>query len=172
MAGGIEHERRFLIKPEFVPPWVDWPVPFEPSKIEQVYLRCSHGVDRIRRRFWIEKRKTEYDRTQKVKIDAVRVQETVTEINSAEFLMLGVLQDPLTEPIHKWRRVFEWDGVTWELDMFTTPARIVILEVEIQDFPDRGINLPDFLGPLTEVTGDPLWSNKSMSMKTWVAPIR
>lgn len=167
---GIEHERRFLVKPEFVPPADEWPVGFDYSSIEQVYLRCAQGVDRIRRRYWPVAHRTEFDRTQKRTIGPGRSHETVSEIQAPEFITLMANQIPYTRAIRKWRRVFEWDGVQWELDMFVSPARRVILEVEIQDFPDREINLPDFLGPLTEVTGVPGWSNRAMASESWVPP--
>lgn len=168
---GIEHERRFLVRPEFVPPADQWPVSFEHSFIEQVYLQTPDGDNvRIRRRFWPESRKTEYDWTEKVPLDNVRSQETIRLIQPGEFLLLNAMQDPRTRTIYKWRRVFHWDGVLFELDLFVAPARVVILEVEIQEFPDREINLPEFLGRLSEVTGNKAWSNRAMSMHSWAHP--
>lgn len=54
------------------------------------------------------------------------------------------------------------DGLTWEVDVFTSPRSLVLAEIELPeaDFP---VSLPVWLG--AEVTSDPAYFNSSIACK-------
>lgn len=68
--------------------------------------------------------------------------------------------------VEKVRRTFHWDGWEWELDFFTSPPGIVLLELELPSTDAEVNGTPPWLTVIEEVSTDPRWTS------TWLALIR
>lgn len=162
-----EIERKFLVsrfEPEF-----DWPVPYADSHIVQIYLDSGKPrlTERVRRRRYADEGREELTHNLKVPVGPGHYKETEREITPEEFFELRKRADPHRRPIQKTRKVFEWDGWTWELDVFQTPAGLVVMEVELPAL-DTPIEFPPFVHIEREITAEKGWSNYAMAQKGWV----
>ncbi len=71
--------------------------------------------------------------------------------------MLALSRTPV---IHKVRHLVPFGGLTWEVDVFSNPAGLVLAEVELPS-ADAAIDLPPWLGP--EVSSDPAYFNSNLA---------
>ena len=166
MAQQIESERKFLItKPLNL---AAWPVDVREVKITQMYLSSERpdAVERIRVKE--DQGTVSIILCMKDLFDAGVNRETEVEITNAEWMMLQEKIDTTRGPIRKTRYVFEWNDLTYELDVFENPKLShMLLEVELDDITDE-VEIPPWLFSslygVREVTGDPDWTNHQIAL--------
>jgi CYTH domain-containing protein len=147
---GQEIERKFLVArpPGGLPPG---------ERIEQGYLAIAPDGVEVR----VRRRAGRATLTVKSGPAHVRVEEEL-EIDERRFEALW----PLTEGrrVGKTRHLIPLDGgPTLELDVFETPAGLLLAEVEFpSEQASAAFAAPDWLGP--EVTGDERYANQSLAL--------
>lgn len=159
----LEIERKFRIEATSVP-YDNWPVPYEDWHIFQVGLHPHqpHITSERVREVTVSGR-TQWTHTQKVFISHGVHQEQETEITEYTFDQFLQRTDLGMLPIHKTRRVFDWEGHTFELDTFGTPfAPLVLLEVELPSL-DTPVTLPPFFHIEADVTKDSAYTNAALA---------
>jgi CYTH domain-containing protein len=167
-----EIERKFLVSG-----WdavETWPVSLEASHIKQLYLKPSEEgrSERVRSRISVNASPGSaptYTWNAKRFIAPGHYAEEEQEIDQAEYHQaFWKRADPLYQEVVKDRWVFDYEGLTWELDHFTSGAAqgVVILEVELPSM-DVGLPMPPFIQIEREVTGIKHWSNRSMAKVGW-----
>lgn len=152
-----EIERKFLVLG--FKPTCEWPVPHEVSIIEQTYLSDS---ERVRRRFYPDDSRSVFTHTIKTRVGPGHNLEDEHEVDAAKYIELAGRADPSRKTIHKVRKVFDWCGHTFELDVFNLPPGVIMLEVELPSL-DAPVELPPFITIDREVTDDKAWSNAALS---------
>jgi CYTH domain-containing protein len=175
----IENERKWLIDPNGVDFAVPFPVAISDSHIVQVILRHPDddiGVtERVRQRTYMTlnaPHKVEYTHTVKrpTKLVGSRIEEE-WEIDEEMFEKLLLRRHPDTVILHKSRRVFHWEGHTFELDSFQSPPGLLILECEL-DSLETPVETPPWLPVLADVTEDATWTNTALARFDRMARIR
>jgi CYTH domain-containing protein len=163
MADEIERKWEVEVPREMV----SWGVEIESSIIEQRYL---HDGRRLRRRSYSDGR-TEFTETVKTKIGPGHYDEQERSISGDVYQMLLRTNPMKGVPVKKTRYTFEYDGRTWELDLFEERLNgIAVLEVELPSadgLRDPKIKPPPFITVLAERTGERWWTNKAMSIRDW-----
>jgi CYTH domain-containing protein len=165
----IERERKFVVSSLQDPS--TWPVDFTVTKISQTYLKQERpgAVERIR--------VAECDGEVAIILcmkehsgwgENLESETTIVDVSTAEWMALQERADPTRETIQKDRYTFDWEGKTFELDIFESPSLTnALLEVELDDMSES-IVLPVFLlgemGCFREVTGEPEWSNHQIAL--------
>ncbi|MBQ4088536.1 MAG: CYTH domain-containing protein [Clostridia bacterium] len=155
MSVPYEIERKYLIKmPEF-----PLPVETRATDIEQAYLINPLGhSERVRMRAG------RYFHTLKVHISNVVREEYENEISKEEYEMLLKRRDPKCTFIQKVRHVFEYEGQTFELDVFPFWKKQAFLEIELPDV-NTPVKMPDFIEVMREVTEDLRYTNHSLAIR-------
>ena len=136
-----------------------------PIEIEQVYLAkvSEAGSRRIRR---LDGPDGETFVLTEKSGHGVRRQERETAIDAATYEALLGEADPTRRPIRKVRHRIPHGGLTIELDVFTDPPGLALLEVEVAT-PDEPIDLwPAAIAPLVvrEVTEDRSYENSQLAL--------
>jgi len=168
MTVQIERERKFLVNHDVDPG--SWSIPYTVTRISQTYLRQTRegAVERIR----VQERGGQVDiiLCMKENLDpgTNRETESIVDISSVEMMLLQEKADPTRGTIHKIRYTFDWNDLTYELDVFEEPRlENALLEVEVDDL-SQTIEIPPFLidrdHGVCEVTGDPTWTNHQISL--------
>ena len=154
----LEIERKFLVKA--FPPLDEFPVSFKALGIEQRFLPSPEGtVERIRSVLDLtdEETNTVFFHTVKKHIEGGVNEEDEREITWKEYTQL--YGETAFQPIIKQRIVFDWQGHTFELDIFTNPPGMKpMLEVELESL-DEDVQMPPFVIVEREVTGEKDYSN-------------
>lgn len=138
MVAGIEIERKFLIKKKPAVP------PVASQFIRQGYIAREGGnTVRIREQNGI------YILSVKARSEGIGRHELEWEVPKEEGeILFSVLPHAAIE---KTREIYEYAGLTWELDIFAGVNKgLVVAEVELAS-EDQHVELPDWVGP--EVTG-------------------
>lgn len=163
----LEIERRFLVAPGFnlldIPEYVSqkrlW--------IQQRYLRSpGKSTCRIRKVTEESGSSVKYFLTEKkpTKVQSVKVEiEREIEPDEYQFMFRYILDN--TEEIEKLRVCFRHANQLFEMDFFTSPARLkglVVLEIEM-DNPKQKVDLPSFIPIACEITGS--LSNAELSKR-------
>lgn len=158
MKETLEIERKWLIGESVIFPEG---LEVEKIKITQVYLK-SDKKERIRTSFsgGINK----YTHTIKRPAEGGGNWELEREISEEEYCELCLRADKDCYIISKERNVFYLDGFKYELDLFSHPIKMQILEVEIASF-DVKVRIPEWLGSAVEVTNIKGFSNKRIASK-------
>ena len=106
-----------------------------PHRIEQVYLRSEDGwVRRVRK---VEAAgRTRYIATRKREIAGIVREELEDELDAAGYARSLADADPTRSAIRKVRHVFPFAGHVLELDVFTQPPGLVLLEIELEEATD------------------------------------
>jgi CYTH domain-containing protein len=169
-----EIERKFLVR-RFLAPECDWAVSFHESVIHQTYLSNGDGLaERVRLRHYLDSDEVVYTHTLKKVVGPGHFKEAEREIEPIEYTTLKERQEPGTWTLHKIRKVFEWRGLIWELDVYQNLRRklpndrvenIAVLEVE--NAPPGDLEFPAFLDIERELTGAKHWSNHAMAKQGW-----
>jgi len=69
------------------------------------------------------------------------------------------------QTVSKTRVIFDWEGHTFELDLFMSPATMApMLEVELKSM-DEEVVLPPFLKIEREVTGEKEYTNWQLAQR-------
>ncbi len=153
MSAHYEVERKYLIR------YPALPVPGEVScePIEQVYLKTPRDIsERVR------ERAGRYYHTVKLRVSGARAEEREEEITRADYLGYLERRDPACAVIRKVRRVFLYEGQTFELDTYPFWNDRAVLEIELSDESDQVV-LPPFLQIIREVTDDARYKNHSIA---------
>ena len=159
----IEIERKFLLKaiPDILPP--------EVVKIDQFYFKNKDGVwERVRQwnsnlygKRWIHTIKTKIS-----DFSNEEVEKDITKLEYEEFKKGCRENKSNSRYIKKERWIYPDGDLYWEVDIFKDKCHIVIAEIEIPS-EDYDLNIPEFISKKTllEVTGQKLFSNRSLSVK-------
>lgn len=162
-----ETERKYLVHTR--PDIANFPVPVQPIEIYQTYLKKDADGHSHRVR-WREQagEGIVYYETFKIGTEsAVSSIENERVITAKEYWNLLKLRDPDREEIYKTRHYFIWKNQVFELDFFHLPSRhagLTLLEIELDDENDK-VELPEWLGPVAEVTEDPKYKNSKLAKK-------
>ena len=104
-----------------------------------------------------------YFHTTKKKIGVGVRTEIERQVTHREYLALLSRADPNCRPIHKRRCCFPHNNQYFELDVFSQPSGLILLEVELTAI-DQAVTLPPFLADYAiDVTGDPAYSNHTLA---------
>lgn len=157
----VEIERKFLVR---IPDMsvVKSQENYSSSYIEQMYL-CGgeKGIgDRIRKREYSDFCK--YYRTHKENINGISKFETEEEITAEEYVRLSEKKLPGTGIIKKVRHCFDYNGLTFELDIYDFWDDKATLEAELTS-EEQEVALPDFINVIADVTLDKAFSNFSLA---------
>ena len=159
----IEIERKFLLKaiPDILPT--------EVVKIDQFYFKNKDGVwERVRQwnsnlygKRWIHTIKTKIS-----DFSNEEVEKDITKLEYEEFKKGCRENKSNSRYIKKERWIYPDGDLYWEVDIFKDKCHIVIAEIEIPS-EDYDLNIPEFISKKTllEVTGQKLFSNRSLSVK-------
>ena len=158
----IEIERKYIImKPDIE--YLKELLGYSESKILQIYLNSENSVThRIRRREF--QSSVVYTETKKRRIDKMSAEELEREITKEEFDSLALNVMTGTKPLNKIRYTFRYLGKLFEVDIYPEWESTAILETELVS-RDEAVAFPEFIRVVKEVTGNPAYSNASMSKK-------
>ncbi len=164
----METERKFLVHNFVLESAI--PVPYKKISIEQFYIRGARGRIRYRARNEIGRVTGEPAcyRTEKSPTDSAMSRiEIERQISYAEYCLARQVRDHRWDIIEKYRYCFLWRNQYFELDKFVTPERhrnLMMLEIELTEEKDQ-IFLPDWIGKVTEVTGDLRFRNSHLAKR-------
>lgn len=158
----IEIERKYIIEKPNISLIRNMPKSTE-SEILQIYLPSENGeTRRIRRRVY--KDKTLCYETRKIRIDGMSCTEIEREITPDEFSTLSQSIKEGTTPINKTRYTFDYEGQTFEIDVYPQWQSSAIMETELES-REKQVEIPSFINIIREVTGNKSYSNASMSIE-------
>lgn len=168
MGGGYEIERKYLLRGA-PPEAVLAALGARPTRIEQVYLRSTDGWVRRARRVEAAGR-VRYVLTRKRDVEGITREEVEEDVSTEEYGRLVAGADPDRRVIRKIRHVISHGRWTLELDVFSEPPGLVLLEVELDhdaDVPE----LPASIAALVvrEVSLDPAYTNHRIALRPDVA---
>lgn len=156
----IETEKKFLIKY----PDEDFIASLPGCKkyfIMQTYLKSEGGVSiRVRQRKSADK--TEYFKTEKIRISNMSCIENETIITGKEYSILLEKADESLNHIHKIRYAVPYADLIFEIDVFPFWKDRAIMEVELKS-EEQKFDLPDFVSIIKDVTDDKRYKNHSMA---------
>ncbi len=139
------------------------------SDILQTYLSVpENGARRrVRRRGispdWV------YTYTEKTDVSFGERIEIEREVSFEEYERLLRESSPDRPPIDKSRYVFEYEGQTFELDVYDFGGRYATLEIELDDI-GREVHLPPYLDIVADVTGDKRYNNSRLAATRRLLP--
>lgn len=107
---------------------------------------------------------TRYLYTEKRALSGIVREEHERTVGLREAKSLLSQADPVCAPIEKVRWTWDEDGQTWELDIFTAPAGLVLLEVELFRADER-VRVPAWLGFARDVSEDSAYTNSSLARR-------
>ncbi len=155
-----EIERKFLVSE--IPADEDWTIPFRDVEIEQTYLVSPNPEQAVRVRKRGNNGSYTYTHTIKHPMkDGQRVEIEHT-ISAWEYLNRMMQKDPLRKTIRKVRRTFLWKNHYFELDLFTNPSDLILLEIELLRVDDQ-VELPPFISISREVTEELTYQNSQLA---------
>jgi CYTH domain-containing protein len=140
------------------------------TRIEQVYLRSSDAWVRRVRRIEIGGR-TRYVLTRKRELAGIVREEIEGDLSPEAYGRLVAEADPARRWIRKVRHVIPHGRWTLELDVFSEPPGLVLLEVELDD-PADVPELPAEIAALVvrEVSTDPAYTNHRLALRPAAEP--
>lgn len=167
MGGGLEIERKYLLSAP-PPDAVLGALGARPSRLEQVYLRSSDDWIRRVRRVEVAGR-VRYVLTRKRDVEGIVREEIESDLSVEEYGRLVAEADPARRVIRKVRHVISHGRWTLELDVFSEPPGLVLLEVEL-DHPADVPELPASIAALVvrEVSLDPAYTNHRIALRPGV----
>jgi CYTH domain-containing protein len=145
------------------------------KRIEQVYLRLgavtrpdAPEAERVRRTELADGT-VSYRRTTKRRVGAFSFDEVEDVLSEADWAAAVSQADPQRQPVRKTRYVVAHGRQALEIDVFETPADLVVVEVELAS-EHEAVDLPDWLGEWREVTGDDRFLNVSLARRDAEVP--
>ena len=156
----FEVERKYLIrKPDTS--WLDSLTGCRKIEMIQTYLVSPEGVQiRVRRR-GTDGHYTYYYSEKRPVSDTRRV-ETEQRLSYEEYERYLKDADPSARPIRKTRYCLARNNQYFEIDLYPEWDRQAVLEVELKDDREEVV-LPEGIGVIREVTGDPRYKNYSLA---------
>jgi adenylate cyclase len=160
VVAGVEIERKFRLRaaPSAMTLAAHGAVP---QRLEQVYLAEPPEGRRVRRIEHADGR-VEHRLTRKERLRAFAFHEEEQRIDPARYEALLLRADPDRRPVRKVRHVVPHGVQVLEIDVFTWPPGLVLLEVELEH-DDEPVEVPDWLGEWREVTEDPRYLNANLA---------
>lgn len=160
---GLEIERKYLLRA--APSEAELAaLGARATSLEQAYLRSTdEWVRRVRR---VDSEDgTRYVETRKRERAGIVRDEVESDITAAEYASLLADADPARRVIRKVRHVIPYRAWTLELDVFSAPPGLVLLEVELDD-PDEVPELPSVIKALVvrEVSTEPAYTNHQLAL--------
>ena len=135
------------------------------SRIIQTYLTSPEGMERrVRSRLYPDG-SAELFYTEKSSIkssNGLTREEKEREISSQEYQQLLKEADNSLNSIVKTRYVFEYEGLTFELDAYEFEKNYATMEVELES-EETVITLPPYIKAIRDVTSDKRFKNKSLA---------
>ena len=164
MGGALEIERKYLLSAA-PPDAVLGALGARPTRLEQVYLRSSDDWIRRVRRVEVAGR-VRYVLTRKRDVEGIVREEIESDLSVEEYGRLVAEADPARRVIRKVRHVISHGRWTLELDVFSEPPGLVLLEVEL-DHPDDVPELPASIAALVvrEVSLEPAYTNHRIALR-------
>jgi len=166
---GIEIERKYLLSGS--PSEAELAaLGARPTRIEQVYLRSLDAWIRRARRIETQGR-ARYVLTRKRDREGIVRDEIEADLSPEEYGRLVAEADPARRVIRKVRHVIPHGRWTLELDVFSEPPGLVLLEVELED-PDDVPELPAEISALVvrEVSAEPAYTNHGLALRPGATP--
>jgi CYTH domain-containing protein len=164
MAGdGLEIERKYLL--DEAPSTADLAAfGARATRIEQVYLRSADSWVRRARRIE-EDGRVRHVLTRKRDREGIVRDEIEVDVTPEEYGRLLADADPARRVIRKVRHVIPYGRWTLELDVFSEPAGLVLLEVELDDSDDVPELPPEIAARVVrEVSIDPAYANYTLAL--------
>jgi adenylate cyclase len=164
MPAGMEIERKYLLAG--APSEAELAeLGARPQRIEQAYLQ-SEG-DWVRRVRMVESGgRTRYVATRKREVAGIVREELEEELDAAAYGRFLAQADPARRVIRKVRHVFPFGGHVLELDVFTEPSGLVLLEVELEDASEVPALPPAILARLVrEVSLEGAYMNHAIALR-------
>jgi CYTH domain-containing protein len=170
-ATGLEIERKYLLAG--APAASDLAaLGARQVRIEQAYLRAEdEWVRRIRR---TDRGGTvRHVFTRKRDVGGIVREELESDLTAVEYERLLADADPARRVIRKTRHVFASGRWTLELDVFSEPAGLVLLEVELDD-PSDVPELPPAIAALVvrEVSTEAAYTNHVLALRPPAEPTK
>jgi CYTH domain-containing protein len=161
---GLEIERKYLMA---AAPSAEELAALEAraTRIEQVYLRSSDEWVRRVRRIEIHGH-SRYVLTRKRERAGIVREEIEADLSPEEYGRLVADADPARRVIRKVRHIIPFARWTLELDVFSEPPGLVLLEVELDD-ADEVPELPPEIAALVvrEVSTEPAYTNHQLALR-------
>jgi len=157
----LEIERKYLVLD--YPDLVSWPVPMRTINIHQRFIETGEEgvIERVRAIH--DSVASQYIHTIKKHVEGGINEEDEREVTAKEFNTLWMRTTYQT--VSKTRVIFDWEGHTFELDLFMSPATMApMLEVELKSM-DEEVVLPPFLKIEREVTGEKEYTNWQLAQR-------
>lgn len=158
----VEIERKYLIKIPDLEVLKNQPN-YNSSAIEQMYIADNgeYKGGRIRKREYASGCK--YYKTYKENINGLSKFEVESEITAEEYNILSERRLENTRAIIKVRHCFDYQGQTFELDIYEFWNDKATLEVELES-EEQKVVLPEFIEIIADVTGNKAYSNYSLAL--------
>lgn len=157
----LEIERKFLIQYPDISALSKMP-DYRVVHMEQSYLREEGDFPGGRVRRIVDSDCVKYVYTYKVRISDMTRHEFEKEITEDEYRELLRYQTPDSITIEKDRHSFLYQGLTYELDVYTFWDDKATLEAEV-DSEDTPIPIPPCVTLIKEVTRDRRYNNSQLS---------
>lgn len=157
----LEIERKFLIQYPDISELSKMP-DYRVVHMEQSYLREEGDFPGGRVRRIVDSDCVKYVYTYKVRISDMTRHEFEKEITEDEYRELLRYQTPDSITIEKDRHSFLYQGLTYELDVYTFWDDKATLEAEV-DSEDTPIPIPPCVTLIKEVTRDRRYNNSQLS---------
>lgn len=157
----LEIERKFLIRYPDIDALREMPG-YRVVHIEQTYLSADIDFKGGRIRRITDGASTRYVYTFKERLSDMTRFEFEREIGEAEYLELLSRRTPNTVTIEKDRHIFDYAGLTYELDVYTFWDDQATLEAEV-DSEDTPIPIPPCVELIREVTHDRRYNNSQLA---------
>ena len=160
----LEIERKYLIeKPNFEE--LEKTYDLKKTKIFQTYLVSPEGEERrVRAKFCLNKNE-KYFYTKKRNVETsnglIR-EENEREISQIEYEIFLQEANPSLSTIRKERFVFDYERLTFEVDVYEFEQDYAVMEVELPS-ADAEVTLPPEIRVIKEVTHDKAFKNKAIS---------
>lgn len=142
----------------------------ERTDIVQTYLSVpENGTRRRVRKRGSERDGWVYTYTEKTDVsfgDRIEIEREITE---AEYETLLAESSPDRPPVIKTRCVFDYEGQTFELDLYEFSDEYATLEIELESIDDE-VTLPPFIHLVREVTGEKAYNNSELARTKNLVP--
>ena len=137
----------------------------DPTEITQTYLQADEsGMMRRVRKRGSDAKGWQYTYTRKRTVGFGERIELEDEISEAQYQALLQEAEPSMQKVHKVRWCFLYEKQFFELDVYAFSDVLATLEIELPDI-DTPVTLPEQIEILRDVTGEPGFSNFSLSKK-------
>lgn len=168
MGGGLEIERKYLLDG---PPSASVLAALgtRPTRIEQVYLRADGDWIRRARRLEVDGR-VRYVLTRKRDVGGIVREEVEADLSVEAYGRLVAEADPDRRVIRKVRHRVSHGRWTLELDVFSEPPGLILLEVELEresDVPELPASIAARV--VREVSLDPAYTNHAIALRPGAA---